>query len=284
MEALDEEEAFFCGADRWGVEASRSGCSCGRGDPKGRDQRADFYRWKAKYAGLEVDQVRQMAQLQEENLRLKRLVADLTLDKTMLQDVLSKKMVKPSRRGPMVDRLMSSYGASERKRVVWHSITHKLRTEDVHDRFQMMWESVGNLVTNPAWVLLQAEFQAKALHDDTIRAAFLEQQERRRADGAILLRECSSQLGLVLSASPEEIVAVLNSLTEGLDLRQAISGQREPEKAKQSALLCSTDWFQRESADISSATVPRYLQRSPMRFTCSGLANSRCCYRSSGHC
>jgi putative transposase len=40
---------------------------------------------------LEVDQVRQMAQLQEENLRLKRLVADLTLDKTMLQDVLSKK-------------------------------------------------------------------------------------------------------------------------------------------------------------------------------------------------
>jgi putative transposase len=50
-----------------------------------------FYRWKAKYAGLEVDQVRQMAQLQEENQRLKRLVADLTLDKTMLQDVLSKK-------------------------------------------------------------------------------------------------------------------------------------------------------------------------------------------------
>jgi putative transposase len=38
-----------------------------------------------------VDQVRQMAQLQEENLQLKRLVADLTLDKTMLQDVLAKK-------------------------------------------------------------------------------------------------------------------------------------------------------------------------------------------------
>jgi putative transposase len=50
-----------------------------------------FYRWKAKYAGLEVDQVRQIAQLQEENLQLKRLVADLTLDKTMLQDVLAKK-------------------------------------------------------------------------------------------------------------------------------------------------------------------------------------------------
>ena len=73
-----------------------------------------FYRWKANYAGLEVDQVRQMAQLQEENLRLKKLVAELSLDKTMLQDVLSKKVVKPSRRGPMVDRLMNSYGASER--------------------------------------------------------------------------------------------------------------------------------------------------------------------------
>jgi putative transposase len=50
-----------------------------------------FYRWKAKYAGLEVDQVRQMAQSREENLQLKRLVADLTLDKTMLQDVLANK-------------------------------------------------------------------------------------------------------------------------------------------------------------------------------------------------
>jgi putative transposase len=50
-----------------------------------------FYRWKKKYTGLEVDQVRQLKQLQEENSRLKRLVADLTLDKAMLQDVLSKK-------------------------------------------------------------------------------------------------------------------------------------------------------------------------------------------------
>ncbi len=40
-----------------------------------------FYRWKAKYAGLEVDEVRKMAQLQEENMRLKQLVAELTPDK-----------------------------------------------------------------------------------------------------------------------------------------------------------------------------------------------------------
>ena len=50
-----------------------------------------FYRWKKKYSGLEVDQVRQLKQMREENARLKRMVADLTLDKAMLQDVLSKK-------------------------------------------------------------------------------------------------------------------------------------------------------------------------------------------------
>jgi len=51
-----------------------------------------FYRWKAKYAGLEVDQVRQIRQLREENTKLKQLVAELTLDKTMLRDVLRKKL------------------------------------------------------------------------------------------------------------------------------------------------------------------------------------------------
>jgi putative transposase len=45
---------------------------------------------KKQYAGLETDQARQMKQLQEENSRLKQLVADLSLDKTTLQDVLRK--------------------------------------------------------------------------------------------------------------------------------------------------------------------------------------------------
>ena len=49
-----------------------------------------FYRWKKQYVGMETDQARQMKQLQEENSRLKQLVADLSLDKTMLQDVLRK--------------------------------------------------------------------------------------------------------------------------------------------------------------------------------------------------
>jgi putative transposase len=51
-----------------------------------------FYRWKKQYVGLESDQVREMKQLQDENSRLKQLVAELSLDKTMLQDVLRKKL------------------------------------------------------------------------------------------------------------------------------------------------------------------------------------------------
>ena len=47
-----------------------------------------FYRWKKHYSNLEVDQVRQLEQLQDENGRLKKLVAELTLDRAMLQDVL----------------------------------------------------------------------------------------------------------------------------------------------------------------------------------------------------
>jgi putative transposase len=54
-----------------------------------------LYRWKKQYKGLETDQVRQFKQLQEENGRLKRVVAELTLDKVTLQDVLAKKLCRP---------------------------------------------------------------------------------------------------------------------------------------------------------------------------------------------
>ena len=50
-----------------------------------------FYRWKKQYGGLEPGQARELAQLRDENAKLKKLVADLSLDKVMLQDVISKK-------------------------------------------------------------------------------------------------------------------------------------------------------------------------------------------------
>ena len=51
-----------------------------------------FYRWKKKFAGLGVPELRRLRQLEEENRKLKTLVADLSLDKQILQDVLSKKL------------------------------------------------------------------------------------------------------------------------------------------------------------------------------------------------
>jgi putative transposase len=50
-----------------------------------------FYRWKKKYIGMGVAEVRRLKVLEEENRKLKQLVADLSLDKQMLQDVLRKK-------------------------------------------------------------------------------------------------------------------------------------------------------------------------------------------------
>ena len=50
-----------------------------------------FYRWKKQFAGMGTVEIRRLKQLEEENAKLKRLVADLSLDKTMLQDVLRKK-------------------------------------------------------------------------------------------------------------------------------------------------------------------------------------------------
>ena len=52
---------------------------------------ATYYRWKSVYGGLEVSQVRRLRQLEEENRRLKQIVADLTLDNTMLKEITAKK-------------------------------------------------------------------------------------------------------------------------------------------------------------------------------------------------
>ncbi len=52
---------------------------------------ATFYNWKKKFAGFSVSELRRLKQLKEENRQLKKLVADLSLDKQMLQEVLTKK-------------------------------------------------------------------------------------------------------------------------------------------------------------------------------------------------
>jgi putative transposase len=51
-----------------------------------------FYLWKKKYAGLGLNELRELRQLRGENLKLKRLVADLSLDRHVLQEIVAKKL------------------------------------------------------------------------------------------------------------------------------------------------------------------------------------------------
>jgi putative transposase len=73
---------------------------------------ATYYNWKKKYGGLGVPELRRLKQLEEENQHLKQLVADLSLDKQMLQDVLKKsseaRAVSP--RGSTPHRRLSHFG------------------------------------------------------------------------------------------------------------------------------------------------------------------------------
>jgi len=69
------------------MEAGRGAADVGR--QYGVSQHT-IYAWKAKYGGLEVSEAQELKQLREENTRLKKLVADLSLDKDMLQSVIRK--------------------------------------------------------------------------------------------------------------------------------------------------------------------------------------------------
>jgi putative transposase len=75
----------------FGLRQAESGVSIEEITRKMGVTEATFYRWRKRFAGMGVVELRRLKQLEEENRKLKRLVADLSLDKAMLQDVLSKK-------------------------------------------------------------------------------------------------------------------------------------------------------------------------------------------------
>lgn len=72
------------------LKESEAGTSTGELCRRHGVSRNTFYRWKGKYGGLEVGETRRLRQLEEENRRLKRLVADLSLDNQVLKDLLGK--------------------------------------------------------------------------------------------------------------------------------------------------------------------------------------------------
>ncbi|WP_420507840.1 IS3 family transposase [Nitratireductor aquimarinus] len=76
---------------------------------------ATYFNWKKKYAGLLPDEMRRLKALEDENSRLKKIVADLTLDREMLQDVIRRKPLRPARKRKLVDGMLVDWGISIRR-------------------------------------------------------------------------------------------------------------------------------------------------------------------------
>ena len=87
----DEAKAVHRGADHRDPEGGRGGAKSIDLGRRHAISEQTFYRWKAKYAGLEVNEARRRHTLEHENSRLKRLVGDLTLDNQALKELVGKK-------------------------------------------------------------------------------------------------------------------------------------------------------------------------------------------------
>ena len=74
-----------------------------------------FYRWRKEYGGMRVDQAKRLKKLEKENLRLKRLVADLSLDNQILKRGNGGKLLSPAKRRRAVERVCSRLDVSERR-------------------------------------------------------------------------------------------------------------------------------------------------------------------------
>lgn len=74
------------------LKQAEEGATVGEVCRKAGISEATFYNWRKRYAGLMPSEMRRLRQLEEENGKLKKLVADLSLDRAMLQDVLAKKL------------------------------------------------------------------------------------------------------------------------------------------------------------------------------------------------
>ncbi|WP_310106425.1 IS3 family transposase [Sphingomonas sp. BE138] len=74
-----------------------------------------YYRWRKEYGGLKTDQARRMKDLEKENLRLRRAISDLTLDKLILQEAAPGKLLSPARRRCCIDQVKEALDVSERR-------------------------------------------------------------------------------------------------------------------------------------------------------------------------
>ncbi|EQB9156453.1 IS3 family transposase [Morganella morganii] len=129
---------------------------------------ATFYNWKKKFGGMGVTELRRLKQLEEENQRLKRLVADLSLDKEMLQEVIKKKVLRPAQKREAVTWLLEAYRIGLRRgcrlmmqsRTVYHyqsrrddrAVTQRIR-EIAETRVRYGVQRIHILLRREGWLI-----------------------------------------------------------------------------------------------------------------------------------
>jgi putative transposase len=87
----DEAIKVYGGADHWILREQEAGAGTAEVCRKHGISTATFYKWKAKFGGLDVSDARRLRTLEDENAKLKKLLAEAMLDNAMLKDIASKK-------------------------------------------------------------------------------------------------------------------------------------------------------------------------------------------------
>jgi putative transposase len=115
-----------------------------------------FYRWKKKYAGMGVAELRRLKQLEEENKKLKQLVADLSLDKKMLQDVVQGNPEQIVRKLRDADAMLNA----------GKDLASVLQTLEVSESTYLRWRNqYGGMKSEEAKRLKQLEDENKRLKE-----------------------------------------------------------------------------------------------------------------------
>jgi TetR/AcrR family transcriptional regulator, transcriptional repressor of aconitase len=108
------------------------------------------------------------------------------------------------------------------------------RTEALHsmfkeepsakERLRKMREAIADLVTDPDWIVLRAEFEAGALRNERIRQTFVEVHRKQVRDGGNLIRNLAQSSDIHLGLKPNEFIMIILNLTHGLAVTQKILG------------------------------------------------------------
>jgi TetR/AcrR family transcriptional regulator, transcriptional repressor of aconitase len=92
------------------------------------------------------------------------------------------------------------------------------------ERLRKMRDAIADLVTDPDWIVLRAEFEAGALRNERIRRAFVEVHREQVRDGGNLIRNLARSSEIHMGVKPNEFIMIILNLTHGLAVTQKILG------------------------------------------------------------